>query len=83
MTVEFELLGYRFTGLNGGPHFRFTPAISFFVTRESEAEVDHLWEGLGEGGTVMMPLDRYRSRFWSGAGTSPDRPLLGPAHPRW
>jgi len=59
MTVEFDLLGYRFIALNGGPHFQFTPAISFFVTRESEAEVDHLWEGLSEGGMVMMPLERY------------------------
>jgi predicted 3-demethylubiquinone-9 3-methyltransferase (glyoxalase superfamily) len=59
MTVEFELLGHRFVALNGGPHFRFTPAISFFVTRESEAEVDHLWEGLRDGGIVMMELDRY------------------------
>jgi len=59
MTVEFDLLGYRFIALNGGPHFQFTPAISFFVTRESEAEVDRLWEGLSEGGMVMMPLERY------------------------
>ena len=59
MTVEFDLYGYRFIALNGGPHFQFTPAISFFVTREAGAEVDRLWEGLTGGGTVMMPLDRY------------------------
>lgn len=59
MTVDFELLGYRFIALNGGPHFRFTPAISFFVTRDTEAEVDHLWQGLSDGGVEMMPLDRY------------------------
>jgi len=59
MTIEFELLGYRFIVLNGGPHFQFTPAISFFVTRESEAEVDRLWERLSDGGMPMMPLDRY------------------------
>jgi predicted 3-demethylubiquinone-9 3-methyltransferase (glyoxalase superfamily) len=59
MAVEFDLYGFRFIALNGGPHFQFTPAISFFVTRETEAEVDRLWEGLSDGGFVMMPLDRY------------------------
>lgn len=59
MTVEFELAGYRFIGLNGGPHFKFTPAISFFVTCESEKETDTLWRALLEGGFAMIPLDKY------------------------
>lgn len=59
MTVEFELAGYRMVGLNGGPHFRFTPAVSYFVMLESEVEVDRLWRGLVEGGSVLMPLDAY------------------------
>jgi predicted 3-demethylubiquinone-9 3-methyltransferase (glyoxalase superfamily) len=59
MTVEFELAGYRLVALNGGPHFRFSPAISLFVILESEAEVDKLWHSLVEGGDVMMPLDSY------------------------
>lgn len=59
MTVDFELAGYHFVGLNGGPQFRFNPAVSFFVVAEDEAEVERLWAALGEGGTVMMPLDRY------------------------
>lgn len=60
MTVEFELEGYHILGLNGGPHFTFTPAMSFFVVCETEEEVDKLWTTLlMEGGTALMPLDRY------------------------
>lgn len=59
MTVEFRLAGHKFIALNGGPEFNFTPAISFFVACETEAEVDHLWKGLSDGGAVLMPLDRY------------------------
>jgi predicted 3-demethylubiquinone-9 3-methyltransferase (glyoxalase superfamily) len=62
MTVEFELAGYKIIGLNGGPHFTFTPAISFFVTCESEAEVDHLWRNFTDGGSVLMELNKYE---WS------------------
>lgn len=59
MTVEFELAGYRFIGLNGGPQFTFTPAISFYVTCATPAEVDALWAKLTEGGNILMPLDKY------------------------
>jgi predicted 3-demethylubiquinone-9 3-methyltransferase (glyoxalase superfamily) len=59
LTVDFDLAGYKFTGLNGGPLFKFTPAISFFVTCETVAEIDALWTQLLQGGFAMMPLDRY------------------------
>ncbi len=59
MTIEFELSGQKFIALNGGPHFKFTPAISFYVTCETEDEVDELWQKLSEGGNSMMPLDKY------------------------
>ena len=59
MTAEFDLGGYRMVGLNAGPHFRFTPAVSYFVMLEAEADVDRLWAGLIEGGSVLMPLDAY------------------------
>lgn len=59
MTVDFELADFKMIALNGGPHFKFTPAISFFVTCETEAEVDKLWKELSEGGTPLMPLDKY------------------------
>src|SRR6202165_5352015 len=50
MTVAFELDGQKFTALNGGPHFKFTEAISFVVNCESQAEVDRYWERLSAGG---------------------------------
>ena len=50
MTVEFQLEGQDFTALNGGPQFKFTPAMSLFVSCESQAEVDELWTKLLAGG---------------------------------
>ena len=50
MTVEFGLAGVQFIALNGGPHFKFTEAISLSVDCESQAEVDELWNKLTEGG---------------------------------
>jgi predicted 3-demethylubiquinone-9 3-methyltransferase (glyoxalase superfamily) len=50
MTVEFELEGQKFVALNGGPHFTFSPAISFVVNCETQQEVDMIWEKLSEGG---------------------------------
>ncbi|HEX6261195.1 MAG TPA: VOC family protein [Woeseiaceae bacterium] len=50
MTVEFELEGQPFTGLNGGPTFRFNEAISFQVMCETQEEVDCYWDKLSEGG---------------------------------
>jgi predicted 3-demethylubiquinone-9 3-methyltransferase (glyoxalase superfamily) len=50
MTATFELDGQEFTALNGGPHFKFTEAISFYVNCETQQEVDELWEKLSEGG---------------------------------
>lgn len=59
LSVPFTLGGDTLVAINGGPHFRFTPAISLFVVLETAAEVDTIWNGLVEGGGVMMPLDRY------------------------
>ena len=50
MTVAFELNGQPFTALNGGPHFRFNEAVSFVVNCETQAEVDHYWNLLSQGG---------------------------------
>jgi predicted 3-demethylubiquinone-9 3-methyltransferase (glyoxalase superfamily) len=50
MMVAFELDGRAFTGLNGGPMFKFTEAISMMVSCESQAEVDHYWDRLCDGG---------------------------------
>ncbi|MFZ6178141.1 VOC family protein [Nannocystis pusilla] len=50
MTVGFTLDGVEFGALNGGPQFKFTEAISLVVHCETQAEVDHYWDRLGEGG---------------------------------
>ena len=50
MTGKFQLGGQEFMALNGGPHFKFTEAISFVVNCESQEEVDEFWEKLVEGG---------------------------------
>jgi predicted 3-demethylubiquinone-9 3-methyltransferase (glyoxalase superfamily) len=50
MTVSFELEGQKFVGLNGGPHYKFTPAISFYISCQTQDEVDYFWERLLENG---------------------------------
>ena len=50
MSVTFQIEGQDFIALNGGPQFKFTPAISFFVDCHSQDEVDNLWEKLSAGG---------------------------------
>ncbi len=50
MTVEFELEGQPFTALNGGPHFKFTEAVSFQIMCRTQEEIDYYWNRLGEGG---------------------------------
>jgi predicted 3-demethylubiquinone-9 3-methyltransferase (glyoxalase superfamily) len=54
MSATFQIEGQKFMELNGGPHFKFTPAISFFVNCETQAEVDELWEKLLAGGEAMQ-----------------------------
>lgn len=48
--VSFVLAGQQFTALDGGPMYQFSPAISFVVNCESQAEIDHYYDGLAEGG---------------------------------
>jgi predicted 3-demethylubiquinone-9 3-methyltransferase (glyoxalase superfamily) len=50
MVAHFEINGQMFAGLNGGPHYKFTPAISFAVQCETQAEIDELWSKLSDGG---------------------------------
>lgn len=50
MTVAFQLDGQEFVALNGGPHFKFTEAVSFVVNCQTQKEVDHYWEKLSAGG---------------------------------
>ena len=50
MSVIFQLEGQTYHALNGGPHYKFTPAISLFVSCKTQAEVDRLWKKLLSGG---------------------------------
>ena len=59
MTVTYTLDGHEFMGLNGGPMFKFSPSVSLCVKCGSEQEVNDLWDGLSDGGSVLMPLDKY------------------------
>ena len=51
MTVEWELAGQRFVGINGGPQFTFDEAVSFAISCEDQDEIDYYWEKLAEGGS--------------------------------
>jgi predicted 3-demethylubiquinone-9 3-methyltransferase (glyoxalase superfamily) len=62
MTVEWELDGQRFVGINGGPQFTFSEAVSFQITCETQDEVDYYWDQLsagGEEGQCGWLKDRY------------------------
>lgn len=63
ITVSFELEGQRFYGLNGGPAFRFTEAVSFFVDCESQEEVDTYWSKLTAGGGQPGQCGWLKDRF--------------------
>lgn len=52
MTIGFTLDGQQFEAINGGPYFSFTPAISFTVNCQDQAEVDALWDALSAGGST-------------------------------
>lgn len=54
MTATFQLEGQDFIALNGGPQYTFSPAISFFVNCETQAEVDELWNKLSAGGSQLQ-----------------------------
>lgn len=62
LTVAFQLDGQEFVGLNGGPQFKFTEAISFVVNCDTQEEVDKFWEKLSNGGKTIQCgwlKDRY------------------------
>jgi predicted 3-demethylubiquinone-9 3-methyltransferase (glyoxalase superfamily) len=63
MTVEFELDGVPFVGLNGGPHFQFSEAVSFQIMVKDQAELDHYWNGLIAGGGQESQCGWLKDRF--------------------
>ncbi len=63
MTVEWELDGQRFTGINGGPQFTFSEAISLEIVCEDQDEVDYYWERLTADGGADGPCGWCRDKF--------------------
>lgn len=63
MTVEFELDGLAFIALNGGPHFKFTEAVSFSVPCEDQAQIDAFWEKLTANGGAPGQCGWLKDRF--------------------
>lgn len=63
MGVSFELEGQEFMGLNGGPMFQFTPAVSFFIKCETQEEIDNYWSRLTDGGGEPQPCGWLRDKF--------------------
>ena len=63
MTVEWEIEGMRFVGINGGPNFTFDEAVSFQVTCEDQDEVDYYWEKLTADGGEEGPCGWVKDRF--------------------
>jgi predicted 3-demethylubiquinone-9 3-methyltransferase (glyoxalase superfamily) len=63
MTVKWEVNGTEFVGINGGPEFTFSPAISFEISCRDQAEVDYYWERLLEGGGEEVQCGWLTDRF--------------------
>lgn len=63
MTVEFTLDGQDFVGLNGGPIFKFTEAVSFLINCVTQEEIDYYWSKLTEGGGEEGPCGWLKDRF--------------------
>jgi predicted 3-demethylubiquinone-9 3-methyltransferase (glyoxalase superfamily) len=61
-SVTFELEGQEFIALNGGPHFKFSPAVSFFVRCKTQQEVDCFWDRLSQGGETQ-PCGWLKDRY--------------------
>lgn len=59
MTIDFQLDGFEFAAINGGPIFKFNPSISFFIVSKDEPEIDRLWKKFSDGGKILMELDKY------------------------
>jgi predicted 3-demethylubiquinone-9 3-methyltransferase (glyoxalase superfamily) len=80
MTVEFELDGQRFVGINGGPEFKFDEAISFAIECETQEEIDYFWAKLSEGGEEG-PCGWLKDRFglsWQVIPTGMDEVFADP-----
>jgi predicted 3-demethylubiquinone-9 3-methyltransferase (glyoxalase superfamily) len=63
LTVDWEMNGQRFTGVNGGPHFTFDEAVSFLITCDDQEELDAYWDKLLEGGGEESQCGWLKDRY--------------------
>jgi predicted 3-demethylubiquinone-9 3-methyltransferase (glyoxalase superfamily) len=59
LTIDFDIMGFRFVTINAGPEFTPNPSMSFFITLDSKEGIDELWEKLVDGGKELMALGKY------------------------
>jgi predicted 3-demethylubiquinone-9 3-methyltransferase (glyoxalase superfamily) len=81
LTVEFELDGQRFVGINGGPEFTFSEAVSFSITCEDQNEVDYYWERLTADGGQPGPCGWCKDKYglsWQVVPEGMDKALNDP-----
>ena len=85
MVVEWDIDGQRFLGINGGPQFPFSEAVSFLVTCDDQEEIDYYWDRLREGGGEEGPCGWLKDRFglsWQVAPTGMDELFADPDQSR-
>ncbi len=59
LTIDFEIMGFRFVAINAGPEFIPNPSVSFFITLNTKEEIDTVWNKLKDGGKELMALAKY------------------------
>ena len=81
MTASFQLEGQEFVALNGGPQFKFTEAVSFMISCESQQEIDYFWQKLTENGGQEGQCGWLKDKFglsWQIVPSSLSRLISGP-----
>ena len=85
MTVEWEIDGQRFVGINGGPEFKFSEAVSFMIECETQEEIDYYWDSLIAGGGEEGPCGWCKDRYglsWQVVPTGMDQLFAHPDQSR-
>lgn len=81
LTVEFTVLGRRFVGLNGGPHFKPNEAVSFMVVTEAQEETDGYWNAITQNGGAVSDCGWCTDRWGYAWQITPRILLEGNSHP--
>ena len=85
MTVDFELDGHRFVGINGGPDFQFSEAVSFQINCDTQEEIDYYWDRLTAGGGKEGPCGWLTDKYglsWQVTPTGMDELFSDPDEQR-